>query len=245
MSLGFIRHFFRQRPELMDRLKPMVRGLGYSGPLHRFLAQQLGQVKSWRAIQIGAHDGITHDPYRQYLIRPGWCSRVIEPNSQIYPQLCRNYQSYPQVVPLNVGCSYETKELSLFAFDPDGWPDKYLGNILSTMTSHSRETLIQGLSDSKMHEHIREMKVPCLTLEEIADRAGWDQVNAIFVDVEGYENQILLPCDLERLRPDMVVFEHHLLPDGGAAICQRLAAYGLTARKIDSDTVCVREKNIG
>ena len=227
----------------MDRLKPLVRSLGYSDPLHRFLAQHLGSVNSWRAIQIGAHDGVTHDPYRQYLIRPGWHSRVVEPNPHIFPQLRRNYRQYPNVVPLNYGCSYEVKELSLYAFDPEQWPDKYMGNILSTMTSHSRETLVNGLSDSRMHEHICEMKVPCLTLEEIAEKAGWDKVNALFVDVEGYENQILLPCNLERLQPDMVVFEHHLLPDRGAAICQRLAEYGLTARRIDSDTVCVREKN--
>jgi FkbM family methyltransferase len=240
MSLRLIRHFFRQRPALLDRLKPLVRSLGYSWPLHRVLDRHLRGVNAWRAIQIGAHDGITHDPYRQYLIRSGWSSRVIEPNPQIFPLLDHNYRDYPHVMPMNLGCSYDVRELTLFGFDATGWPDEDAGRTLSTMTSFSRENMVKGLPDPKMHKHVREMLVPCRTIEEIADEAGWDRVNALFVDVEGYENQILLPCDLDRLRPDMVVFEHALLPDQGAAICQRLADYGLRSQKVESDTVCVR-----
>ena len=196
----------------MDALKPLVRRAGYSTPLQNELKKHLGKVHAFKAVQVGAHDGITHDPFREYLIRPGWKSVVVEPNPAVYQLLRRNYSAYRNVIPVNAAVSYATKELTLWTFEQQflaGRPD---GSVLSTLVSFSPENMRKFVApDDPALNHLKSFTVQCFTLEELAERHGLPQVDGIFVDVEGYENQILLHTDYARLKPSLVVFENHLL----------------------------------
>jgi FkbM family methyltransferase len=235
---SFLQHWFRQHPELQDLLKPLVRALGYTWPLNQALVPLLSR-RPMRAIQVGANDGVTHDPYRQYLIRRGWQAVAVEPNRWIFETLQRNYRSYPQVKPLNAAVSYSAPELTLWSFDEAYLAAHPQGVILSTLVSFSREQLASGFAPgSEELDHICSFTIPCLTLEAIARQQNWDRVDAIFVDVEGYENEILLPADFDALSPQVVVFENHMLPDKGAAICEKLAARGMRCDEIGADTIC-------
>lgn len=234
----FLQRWFRRHPEIQDFFKPLVRALGYTWPLNQALVPLLGR-KPMRAIQVGANDGVTHDPYRQYLIRRGWQAVAVEPNRWIFDTLRRNYRRYPQVKTLNAAVSYSAPELTLWSFDDAFLASHPNGVILSTLVSFSREQLASGFGPgSEELEHIVSFTVPCLTLEAIARGQGWDRVDAIFVDVEGYENEVLLPADLDALSPQVVVFENHMLPDRGAAIRQKLMARGMVCAEIGADTVC-------
>lgn len=235
---AFLQSWFRRHPELQDLFKPLVRALGYTWPLNQALIPLLGG-RPMRAIQVGANDGVTHDPYRQYLIRRGWQSVAVEPNRWIFHTLQRNYRKYPHVKTLNAAVSYSAPEMTLWSFDEEYLTNHPQGVILSTLVSFSREQIASGFGPGSPElDHICSFTIPCLTLEEIARRQNWDRVDAIFVDVEGYENEVLLPADLARLSPQVVVFENHMLPDRGAAIREKLIALGMVCEDVGVDTVC-------
>lgn len=225
----------------MDRVKPWLRALGYSTSLQRALRSHLDQAKSLRAVQIGAHDGVTHDPFREYLIRPDWESLVLEPNPAVFPTLVRNYRSYPNVTPLNLAAGYSGGELKLWIFDRDFLAGRRDAAVLTTLVSHSRELMLQHLdAGDEAAGHLREVHVPCAGLESLLDQRGWSRIDALFVDVEGYENEILLNANLQRLSAKLIVYEHHLLADQGAAIARRLSQHGYDCTRIGSDTLAVR-----
>lgn len=231
----------RTKPVLMDRLKPFVRALGYATPLQRELRKRFRSAPPCRAIQIGAHDGVTHDPFREYLIQPGWESIVLEPNPAIFPTLAANYRAYPNVVPRNLAASYTADRLSLWVLAEEFLSKRSDSSVLSTLVSHSRETMeehlrmVDGASAS-----LREIVVPCVTVEALLEEQGWPRIDALFVDVEGFENDILLNMDCARLDARYIVFEHHLLADQGAAIVEKLTGFGYVCIRIASDTLAVK-----
>src|SRR5947209_8058963 len=49
-------------------------------------------------LQIGAHDGITDDPLRQYVLKYHWRGLLLEPQPRLFAQLKANYQSEPQLM---------------------------------------------------------------------------------------------------------------------------------------------------
>jgi len=55
------------------------------------------------------------------------------------------------------------------------------------------------------------------------------QIDLLVIDTEGYDYRILQQCDLERLRPTIIMFEHqHLSPGDKAAAYERLRTHGYT-----------------
>ena len=236
-----LRLWVRTKPALLDRLKPLARALGYATPLQRVLRAHLRQADAFRAVQIGAHDGVTHDPFREHLIRPGWESLVLEPNPVVFATLVKNYRAHPRVQPVNAAVGYSGGSLSLWMFDPDYLARRPDAAVLSTLVSHSRELMLRNLAPGdEAAAHLREVRVPCATIESLLDQRGWPRLDALFVDVEGFENDILLNMDCPRLDAKLIVFEHHLLADQGAAITRRLAQQGYECTRIGCDTLAVR-----
>ena len=225
----------------MDRVKPLLRRVGYATPLQRELSRHLGHLSAATAVQIGAHDGVTHDPFREYMIRPGWRALVVEPNPVVFRLLQRNYETYPWVTPVNAAVSYGDTELTLWKFDEGYLKTRSDAQELSTLVSFSRENMRQflGANDSAL-EHVGPFTVPAVTVEGLLQQYKWPRVDALFVDVEGFENAILLRADLRCLDPRIVVFENHLLADRGHAIKQKLAELGFSSVDIEADTLAVR-----
>jgi FkbM family methyltransferase len=225
----------------MDRLKPWLRAIGYATPLQRELRRRLRDRTMIRAIQIGAHDGVTHDPFREHLILPGWTSLVLEPHPGVFSTLVKNYRAYPQVTAINAAIAYDAPHLTLWMPDPAYLAGRQDAAALSTMASHSRELLVRNLGPhSEVATHLQSLDVPCLTLEALLDRHHWPGADVLFVDVEGFENEILLRADLDRLDASLIVYEHHLLNDFGAAINERLGRHGYACLQVGGDTIAER-----
>ena len=53
-------------------------------------------------IQVGANDGISHDPLRAYIERYHWRGILVEPQPRVFARLCRNYASHTQLRFANV-----------------------------------------------------------------------------------------------------------------------------------------------
>ncbi len=241
-----LRLWLRTKPALLDRLKPLARALGYATPLQRALRRQLAGVRTGRALQIGAHDGVTHDPFREFLIRPGWEAVVLEPNPAVFPALVENYRAHPGVVPRQLAVGYPARPLELWVVAEEFLARRPDGAVLSTLSSRSRSALEANLRRAAGEDApLRAVTVPGATVEDVLEAQGWPRIDALFVDVEGDENAILLPLDWARVDARLVVFEHLLLADGGAAIRARLGGLGYACTRIDGDTLATRLGDTG
>jgi FkbM family methyltransferase len=236
-----IRTWFRAHPQVGDRLKPIVRRCGYITPVQRELARHFRRWPAATAIQIGAHDGVTHDPFREYLIHPGWQSVVVEPNPSVFKLLRRNYEPYPSVHPVNAAVSYSAKQLTLWTFDEAYLKTRLDGLVLSTLVSFSRENMARFVSaNDEALNHLHSFTIDCATVEELAEQRNLSRVDALFVDVEGYENDILPHVQYAKLGIRAVVFENHLLPDHGEIIKSLLTSQGFSCVDVEADTIATR-----
>ncbi len=62
--------FLHQHPQLFDLAKRIIRKIGVQPPFFQAINQFSRQSVSLTFLQIGANDGLTRDPYREFLIRP-------------------------------------------------------------------------------------------------------------------------------------------------------------------------------
>lgn len=235
------RRWFSSHAKLKDRLRPILRRLGYAWPVHRELRKHLQDVRVYRAIQIGAHDGVTHDPCREYFTRSGWTAVVVEPNPSVFELLKENYRRYPNVHPVYAAVSYSTAEVTLWRFDDTFLARRADASTLSTLVSTSRDNVLRFLDPKdEAVNHLEPIQVKCVTVEQLAKAYKLPSVEGIFVDVEGAEEDILLHVDYNSLGVRLVLFENHLLADRGARINEHLKALGFRTIDAAADTVAVR-----
>ena len=70
-------------------------------------------------IQVGANDGISHDPLRAYIERYHWSGILIEPQPRVFARLCRNYESQPQLRFVNAALAAQHGSATLYTVQTD------------------------------------------------------------------------------------------------------------------------------
>jgi FkbM family methyltransferase len=192
--------------------------------------------------EIGANDGKQHDFLRPLILSNEWRGLIVEPVPYVFERLRANYRGQERLSLQNVAIAPESGERPFFHLaevdDPrsQGLPEWYDG-----IGSFSREELLSHASHiPDIAERVVETQVPCVTLEELCARTGFDQLDLLLIDTEGYDWEIIRHLDFSRLRPRVIVYEHyHLSPADRAACAQHLAGAGYEAFEEHFDTFCL------
>ncbi len=53
-----------------------------------------------------------------------------------------------------------------------------------------------------------QIKVPCLTLNQLIEKHSFHALDVLQIDVEGHDLQVLETIDLDKYRPKIIQFEH-------------------------------------
>jgi hypothetical protein len=94
----------------------------------------------------------------------------------------------------------------------------------------------------RIGELLTTAEVRCITFDQLLSRHAVTHVDLLHLDVEGAEAEVLAGVDLERLPPDMILYEHcHLEPEDAAACTARLRAHSYRLVPGERDTLAVRE----
>ena len=180
-----------------------------------------------KCVQIGANDGKINDPLfrisRQFADRTRLL--LIEPQAQIIPYLRKNYDFHPDVRIQQVAIG-DPGTLTLYGVRQEIWPDldvAYAKNwppyrapsgIVSGDRAHVERWLTKHLPDpARIEDAVARFDVESVTLASLVD--GWSEdgsTDLLQVDVEGLDDRVLMECDLERLRPKLIMFEAFHLP---------------------------------
>lgn len=168
--------------------------------LHRVLSR-----KKLTFVQIGANDGRTADPLYEFVTHhhERLNGVVVEPVRDYFDELVRNYAAFANIVPVNAAIHRTAKEMTIYRVDPR-WQrtnPRLRKGIASFDPTHYRRT------GTPVQAMIAE-QVRCLSLEELLREQRIRDLDLLQIDVEGYDAEIIRSIPFERVRPQIIRFEH-------------------------------------
>ena len=193
-----------------------------------------------RVLQVGANDGVRSDPLFELIVRDGWRGVLAEPIPALFERLCETHRGRPGLVPKNVAVAPEPGTRTLYYVDdpagdlPD-WTNGTGSFLRDSLVAH--EAAAPGLTAK-----IAEIEVPCLTPAQLCEEQGWDRVDFVHVDTEGFDYQILRAIDFDRFPPDLLLFEWvHLSGDDRRAARELLGRHGYETVAGHWDAIALRD----
>lgn len=202
---------------------------------------------------VGANDGKFNDPIYQVLADYRDRTRVlaIEPQRALIPILEHNFAWHPRFA-AHCAAVGDGGTMTLYSVAPDYWDDLVVPYAVgwprhrapSGIASGDRARVISWierfLPDPAKHDAaLDEQQIVAEALPAIIERAGFaGRTDILQVDVEGFDDVVLLNSDLPKLRPKLIRFEHkHLDAERRARIFRLLK--DLRYETIVSDQDCV------
>ncbi len=231
----------RRYPVFFDLLNRLNRRWRHASSIYRELIKHLPVGSSFTFLQIGANDGVSKDPYREFMIRRDARGVAAEPVPEYFASLCKNYRFYSQVIPENSAIGYPAGQLPFYTYAPDYLATRSDSMELTMLASFTRDKLLSSLKPNESPDAcIREIMIPVCTVEQVMERYGFKQFDCLFMDCEGHEENIISQLDFDRVKPRLIVFEHTHQGERNEVIEARLAAQGFTFTHLMHDTLASR-----
>lgn len=193
-------------------------------------------------VEIGANDGQRLDPLSNYIVKDDWTGVMVEPVPYVFERLRRHFEGNGRIAVENAAIadregSRPFYHLAEAAGDEGGAPIWWYDAIGSFEREHlyKHESVIPNLES-----RVRQIDVECMTVGDLLRKHGMDAVDLILIDTEGYDAEIVGSIDFDRIRPRLLIYEHHHLADEARADCERrLRGLGYELLADGLDTWCL------
>jgi len=146
-------------------------------------------------VQIGANNGLTDDPIRQFVTKYHWHGVLVEPQPQVFQQLLKNYEVEKQLAFENAAIADKDGTVRLFVADHrDETAD------LTVFASLKKDALIRGLDNPKaagVQVQVHEVEVPALSVQTLLAKHRITKIDLLLTDVQGYDGDVrsfVHPC---------------------------------------------------
>jgi FkbM family methyltransferase len=186
--------------------------------------------KSVFVLQVGANDGKVNDPMYRFFQRPNWGGVLLEPQRDVYEkELTKNYQGYTNVILENAAIAPQsgTKELYKIAFSSARWATGLSSfekqSILNLIHSGYVEKCAKSegvLVPERIDDYITTEVVRCTSFKDLISRHNISKIDILAIDTEGYDYEIIKMFDLNKMKPDMIVYENIHLNEADARACE-------------------------
>ena len=219
---------------------------------------------SFCVVQIGANSGDTpEDPLYRFLrdelrdLTPERRDRtqvvLVEPVREYFDRLQEAYAGLPCVRFENVAIAETRGSREFYRLDADpaahGYPAWLAG--LGSLRADRMTSLWERYEKKHGGPTYEEMKrfyeerrviesVRCITIQDLVERHGIEDIDLLQIDAEGYDHRILQTIDFDRLRPSFINYERVLLQDDEAACRRLMTEAGYALSDWGQDTLCVR-----
>ncbi len=223
------------------------------GSLSDFLSRySLSKKGDFTVVQIGANDGITHDPIHKFIKRDGWNGVLLEPQPEVYHRFLKKiYAKNKGISPLcaAIGEKDGTQDIYKIGFSDMRWA--------TGLTSFSREKIEKAFEDgivaancSKFGIAIPKDKDRWISKEEVEviaprtlmKRYDIRKIDLLQIDAEGYDLEVIRIFDLPRTNPEAIVFENVGLNEVDYVACLALLQEnGYGTRKFGPNTLALKK----
>lgn len=194
----------------------------FPDPIDKFLLNYSETYKEIKFIQIGANDGASFDPVYKFVKKYNWSGILIEPLQPYFDELKRNYEKLK-----NRKLYFEHCAIS----DQSGTgPIYYISNlsgkekdyeVLKAVSSFNR-VHVRGYIENRKKLEVKSVEVAFKTLDEIIDEYHFEDLNILIIDAEGYDFEIIKTINFDKIRPEVILYEHIHLPEKDREMCLSL-----------------------
>jgi FkbM family methyltransferase len=197
-------------------------------------------------LQIGAYDGVTHDPINALVREHGWHGILVEPQPAVFEKLVANYSDVSGLTFVNAAIAGVASTRPLYVIqdqegsvvdviqDDSGSIVDSLGGVASFNRAHVERFMPAAVA---RYPGIRvgSLDVRCTTFEDVL--SDTPQLDLLLIDTEGYDLELLELFDFDRFRPAIVRFEHaHLSPESWDDAVELLTRRGYRTLREQYDT---------
>ena len=233
--LGYFRRMYKPRP----------------GTIEVFLDKYSSEHKQLTFLQVGANDGFINDPLHIFIKRDNWTGVLLEPQPDVYNDfLIKLHRKRPGITAINAALDQNdgTRPLYKLSISTERWA--------TGLSSFNRELLEEKLTDGSMKKNLRRQgitlpdnKDDCITSVEVAtispatllkkfDGKGLD---LLAIDTEGFDYEILKMLDLNRIAPEVIIYEETVFDERTAEECRGyLQSHGYSCQSIKRDVLAIK-----
>nr|MBI1232600.1 FkbM family methyltransferase [Cytophagales bacterium] len=205
-------------------------------------------------VQIGANDGITHDPIHKFIKRDHWNGVLLEPQSGVFHQYLKKiYAKNEGIVTLcaAIGETDGTQPIYKIGFSDMRWA--------TGLTSFSKEKIEKAFEEGIVASNcskfgidipvdqskwISEEVVDVVSPQTLIRRYGLQKIDLLQIDAEGYDLEVIRIFDIPNTQPEAIIFENvGLLDHEYTAAVDRLGNEGYVVRKFGPNTLALKKTN--
>lgn len=197
-------------------------------------------------IQIGAYDGIMHDPLRKYLEKFDWKGIMVEPQPVPYSKLQDLYSDRKEIILLNCVINNSPEQIPMYVID-DAAP---LPEWMKGSASFYKQHLLKYKDEFPALEHyIKQVEVNGIGVEQLLDINHKQFIDLLLIDTEGYDGKILESFIFNKVKPAIIRFEcKNLVKDELGKLLELLTGSGYKiaydgGQEVAEDIIAVLDKH--
>ena len=205
-------------------------------PKRGTLAFQLDRLskknQDFFVLQVGANDGITHDPIHKFIKRDRWMGILLEPQKDVFQKLLQPlYENQPGIITLNAALGHREGEAIMYriGFSNKRWATgltSFNKSVLEGAFSSghvARQARKEGIKvPSTADKRIAEERVPVVTVAKLIAEYQIRKIDLLQIDTEGFDFEVIRLFDFGTIRPQAISYENSHLSDEDRAACQQL-----------------------
>ena len=166
-------------------------------------------------IQLGAFDGIHHDPLYEYIGRCGWRGIMVEPQPQAAAKLRQLYRDNNRIIIVEAAIDRAPGLRPLFTVESEAAPGWMRG-----IASFDRDHIVRhSYLIPSLEAMIKEISVKCITFDQLLAKLPGDRVDLLQIDAEGADAFLLSLFPFDRIKPPIVHFESKNIPKAEKETC--------------------------
>ncbi len=170
-------------------------------------------------IQVGAHNGVTSDPFHRLLIElEDWHALLVEPQREPFEVLQSIYAGLPRVTCRQVAVGTDRSTLKLYRVGGDTSQLPYW----ATQLASTRRDVIEAHRDQipDLPARIVCDELPCVDLASLFRDTTWPRLDLLVTDVEGADFEVIQQIDQLPSPPRFLFFEDRHLSSAEKKECR-------------------------
>jgi len=215
-----------------------------------FLNQFSKSNNTITALQIGANDGITHDPIHKYIKRDKWKAILLEPQKDVFEKFLQPlYANDENVYCLNVALGKEDSIQIIYriGFSKARWATgltSFNKNVLENAfaSGHvAKQAKKEGIKiPTDTAKHIISEQVKVISLATLLKTHPLKSIDVLQIDTEGYDFEIIKLFNFKSLSPKSIIYENSHLTIEDKAACQlHLSNYNYRIINFGGNTLAI------
>jgi FkbM family methyltransferase len=214
--------------------------------VQQLLRRTIEARRTFSILQIGAYDGVSNDALYDLLRSYDHVRAVLlEPQPGPFSSLRKRWEGSTRVSPIRAALSDSTGERPLYVIADafkhrHPFPDQVSSFYRSRVESACSRYVWRPSAD-----FITSVPVPTIDWRTLVKQYG--RFDLVAIDAEGYDAKIIEQIDLSADAPDIILYEHVLLPRRTRKRCEQLlTSNGYAVRRVNqNDTLATLSGSAG